>query len=536
MQERIQELLNRIKEWWNKFTTKQKTIIIAVAAVVVLAMVILVTVLTRPQYTALANCETAKEASEITALLDSNDIKYEISSDGLSIRVNTTQESQARLLLGANDILAAGYGIENVTDGGISTTEADKQKKYVVFLEKRLENDFIRTFSAIKSAHVMLHVPDNDGTLISKKEPSYAWVQLELQDEFTVDQAAFLAKAVSTALGNDDASRITIMDTDANLLYSGENDYSVTGSASSQLGVKEQAERIIRNKVTQVMLGTNLYSTIEVSSNLDIDFAEYEKTKHTYSAPEGMTQGLYAEAHIYNSESTNGNGGVPGTDSNLNNDRTTYMYQDFENSNSSTTEEDYKYVPNETIESEVIGPGVIKYENSSLAATAISYNILTEEDAKKQGLLDGITWEEYKAANNERTKLEIDPEMYQMVANATGIAQDRITIMAYSENWFIDAEGMGIGLTDIVQIILIFVILGLLGFVVLRSMKSAKPVEEEEELSVENLLQSTPDETLGNIEAETKSEIRLLIEKFVDENPEAAAVLLRNWLDEDWGA
>ena len=31
-----------------------------------------------------------------------------------------------------------------------------------------------------------------------------------------------------------------------------------------------------------------------------------------------------------------------------------------------------------------------------------------------------------------------------------------------------------------------------------------------------------------------KSEIRLLIEKFVEEKPEAVASLLRNWLEEEW--
>ena len=54
-------------------------------------------------------------------------------------------------------------------------------------------------------------------------------------------------------------------------------------------------------------------------------------------------------------------------------------------------------------------------------------------------------------------------------------------------------------------------------------------------LSVEDLLQSTQQEELENIELEQKSEARKLIENFVDENPEAVATLLRNWLDEDWG-
>ena len=77
--------------------------------------------------------------------------------------------------------------------------------------------------------------------------------------------------------------------------------------------------------------------------------------------------------------------------------------------------------------------------------------------------------------------------------------------------------------------------MALLGFVVIRSMASRKEVAEEEELSVENLLQSTPEVEVEDIEVETKSETRKMIEKFVDDNPEAAANLLRNWLNEDWG-
>ena len=37
------------------------------------------------------------------------------------------------------------------------------------------------------------------------------------------------------------------------------------------------------------------------------------------------------------------------------------------------------------------------------------------------------------------------------------------------------------------------------------------------------------------IELEDKSDTRIMIEKFVDENPEAVASLLRNWLNDDWG-
>ena len=58
-----------------------------------------------------------------------------------------------------------------------------------------------------------------------------------------------------------------------------------------------------------------------------------------------------------------------------------------------------------------------------------------------------------------------------------------------------------------------------------------------EELSVEDLLQTTGQEEpeIEDIELENKSEVRLMVEKFVDDNPDAAAALLRNWLNDDWG-
>ena len=41
-------------------------------------------------------------------------------------------------------------------------------------------------------------------------------------------------------------------------------------------------------------------------------------------------------------------------------------------------------------------------------------------------------------------------------------------------------------------------------------------------------------QSVDDIDLQEKSEVRIAIEKFVDENPEAVALLLRNWLDDGW--
>ena len=97
------------------------------------------------------------------------------------------------------------------------------------------------------------------------------------------------------------------------------------------------------------------------------------------------------------------------------------------------------------------------------------------------------------------------------------------------------SAGSGRDLTDYLQIALAVLIFAMLAFVVFRSLRSNEEAEEvEQELSVESLLGSTQEDDLEDIGFSEKSEARILIEKFVDEKPDAVAALLRNWLNDDW--
>ena len=531
MVDNLKEIPKKLLEWWNKFTSKQRTLIISAAAGILVAFAIVVWALSQPQYEVLVTCETTKEAAEITELLE-GEYDYKTSEDGYVIYVLKDQISQARLLLGANNIPADVYDIENVTSGGMGTTEADKQKRYLLYQESQLESD-LKEMENIKSATVKLSIPESTGTLIEKEEDSSAAIMIEPDGEFTADHAATVAQFVRTSLGNDEIKNITIIDNEGNLLFSGDESYSITGNASSQLSVKQQQEIALQSEVKRVLLGTNEFDLIEVRPNLTLDFSTKEEVQHDYTPADGQTQGVLSHEELYNAESTGGTTGVPGTDSN-GEDGTTYVIDDGNTSSSTVTEEVRDYLPNEKVTTTTTPAGVVVYDQSSLSISAIRYKVLKEEDAKAQGLLDGITWNEYKLANAERTKLEVDEDLILMAANASGIDAEDITFLAYEEPMFIDKEALDVEASSVAQIVLIIVILALLAFVILRGMRSEKVEEVEEELSVESLLQSTPETELENIELETKSETRKLIEKFVEENPEAAALLLRNWLNEDW--
>ena len=533
MADKAKELLEKVLEWWNKFSTKQKTFIISAGAGVIIALGLLVTILTRPQYIILLNCETTKEASEVKDLLETEGLDSKVSDDGYQISINKKQQSEAALLLGANDIQAATYTIDNVTDGGLSTTEADKQKRYEYYMETRLAEDLLAKFSFIKSAYVEIYIPEQDGTLISSRNESQSsiWILLEMEQEIPTDTAAGIAQAVAVAIGNKTPENVVIMDTNGNTLYSGDDSYSASGNASSQLGVKSQWETKVKNEVRQVLLGTNEYDKVEVAVNLDLDFSSSTVRDHEYYVPDGNSQGYYSSSRVYNSTSTNGDAGVPGTDSNGNAE---YVYQDNSQSESETSEAEYNYLPSERITDKEVPPGGINYDSSTISLSVTTLNLVREEDVKAQGLLTGITWDEYKLANAGQTQQTVPDEIYDVVSKATGFPRDNIAIVAYSENMFFDAQGLNVSASDIIQIVIILIILGLLAFVVIRSMRGEKQTQQPEELSVETLLQSQPETEIEDIGTEQISEVRKIIEKFVDENPEAAANLLRNWLNEEW--
>ncbi|MCI5934369.1 MAG: flagellar basal-body MS-ring/collar protein FliF [Lachnospiraceae bacterium] len=532
MPEQLQQIIDRIVEWWKKFNKKQQILLVSIVAVVVVAIGILAFVMTRPKTTELITCEDTAQSAEVKQLLDDNSITYQISDNGLTFTINQADEAVAQILLGSNDIPTNGYSISDALDGTFTTTEADKEKKYQLYLEEKLART-IEILNNVKSATVKLNIPEDDGTLAAKKLDAYANVMLELDGEMDEEQAASLAKFISTQLGNDTSDNIYIMDSNSNTLYSGGDESSVTGVASSQLTLKQKYEQAVKKEVKDVVIGTDVYSNVEVGLNLDMNFDTKDVVDREFYVADGMTQGYLDSESSYESNAVGGLAAAPGTD---NNNDTTYMLENGDYTESSVTDIQKDYLPNERLTKIKGSAGTINYDTSSISVVATTYVTYDEDVLKKSGQLDDMTFEEFKSQNSARVKTEVDPDFYTMVSKATGFPEANISIVAYEVPFFTYSSGSGRTLADYFQILLAVLIFALLGYVVFRSTRKEQVEELEPELSVETLLRSTK-ESEGDMEDigyKEKSEARMLIEKFVDEKPEAVASLLRNWLNEDW--
>lgn len=530
MVETIKRIPSRILEWWNKFDTKKKMVIASSVVVVCIALAILGVVLMQPTMVELVNCESTKDASDIKNLLEAEGIGTEVSDNGLLIKVKKGDLPAARLAMGSNGYPASDYDLEKVFSGGFSSTEADKKKRYAAYLEEKIASD-LASMEVIDSARVSLDIPVEDGTIISKDQDTYASVTLVLNDEIDDDVANSLARSVATAVGNKTTASVTILDSKANLIFSGE-DTDETGISSTKIAsVKEKLEGLVKKNVRNIVLDTKQYDSVTVAPHLSVSTSNKTIVDKQYTPADGQDQGVLDSEDSYTSNSTGGIAGTPGTDSN---DDTTYDILEDGRTESSVEEYSRKYLPNSTETTTLQGAGEILLDESSISVVATTYVYYDEEQMEARGQLENQTFAEFMAENEDKREVEVDEGMYQLVAGASGISRENITILSYEIPFFQAKPESKLPYTTILTIVMLVLVLGLLGFIVFKGTRSVAVEEVVPEMSVEELLASTNEEELDDINYDEKSEVRKMIEKFVDENPAAVAQLLRNWLNDDW--
>ena len=101
MADKLKEIPGKILEWWNKFTNRQKTIIVIIAAAVVFTFVIVIYTFTKPEYIRLGTYENTTTAAEIVEILDGAGITHRESADALTVEVQSGQVAQAKLAIAA---------------------------------------------------------------------------------------------------------------------------------------------------------------------------------------------------------------------------------------------------------------------------------------------------------------------------------------------------------------------------------------------------------------------------------------------------
>lgn len=531
--ERVRNILGRVLEFWNKYTKTQKAIILSVVAALVLAFFILFYFMSRIDYVQIYQFEDNKSAAEFVQLLQAESIKYKLDDDGVTVSVDSKSYEDAMVVMGVNNIQSSGLSWEDALNNSMSTTQSEKDTKFKLAFQNQLREELL-AFDNVKDATVHITIPNEGETIFAEQEDTSVSVMLTLKQDISSDAAAGMAKMLASAVGNTDTSKITIISTEGKALFDGSNAEGLGGSISSVAEYKEKLRNTFRNNIKELMIGYGFDDAIVSTENYQFRMDKINELYNEYTPAEGQEQGLYKSDYSYKAIGTSGSGGIPGTDTN--DDDTDYLMQNGGGSNSQVTLDKHDYQPNERSVTTEYEQGAVNLAESSISLVLKTYRVYDQATVENDGTLGGLTWEEFKAQNAASIELPVSDELLTFVSRASGIANNSISISSWEVPIFNDTVKERISVSNYLMIILAVLIVAMLIFVVFKGTAPVEVTEMEPELSVEQLLATTKEnQSLEDIEFSEASETRKMIEKFVDENPEAVASLLRNWLNDDWG-
>lgn len=539
MGEKIKEIPQQIVEFWQRFSSKQKTLIISIVLAVIVTGIIFVILFTRTTYEQIVVYKSTADTAQAKTVLQENEIKYQISDDGLTVSVDSKRVSDALVALGSQEVgrnSNADYTYTDALDNDLSTTNTERQEKLKLALQSRLANAMVETNEGIDAATVQVTFADNSTAILEQEKENTCAVMLTTNDSFKKSGAKGLATFLATTIGDMNTDNIKIIDQDGNILFAGTNDEDGIASTATAEEYRSNLANDIRTQVQALLLKSSNFNDVEVAPNMSIDFNQSTITDEDYYTHEGEETGPKAYEYGYHNENNSDSGNIPGTDAN-DGEVTDYDITNGSNSSGNTDISKIEYNTSKRTTVTKAGVATINYDDSSISIILNRYRSYYEAEMKDELEENEQTFSEFKQVNGMSTNIDVDPALITSVAMATGISEDNISIIAYEVPLFYEADKMTFSefARSYLQYILALIIVLLLVFVVFKGMKPIEVEEMEPELSVEALLATTKDnQSLQDIEFSDKSAARELIEKFVDENPEAVAQLLRNWLNEDW--
>ena len=533
MQERLKELPKKFLEYWNKWTSKQKTIIISAIAVVIVMIAVFVMVLGRTKYVELDKFDDTRTASQVVSMLKESAIATKLGTDNLTVMVDEEMYGEAVMTVAVSDLVESDrISLTDLFNNSLTTTNGERLNKNHLFVQADLEELIKSTTIGVDDIGITYIAKDTSNSIINANKSIPIAIYLVTNEFFDKKDAEAIAHYVAAGVGNPNADDVVVTDQKSNILFNGRAEED---EDEVDLTDKIKVEEIYRDNyidmVTGVMM-TNFFTTVNVAPHLDINFDKASNLLTQYIPIDGEYHGVLIEEHETSSEGTNGVGDIPGTDSN---DEVDYMLLDTTGGAYETSTEDRYYEPSVSITETVYDTGTINAANSSIAVTATRTIHLSEEEMVILGMLDDMTFEEYVARNSEPIQTETKQEFVSAISMSTGIPEENIELITYDVYNYTAKEEVAKDWTFYLQILLAVILIAFLLFVVFRGTAPVEVTELEPELSVEQLLATTKEnQSLEDVEFSEQSETRKMIEKFFEENPEAVAQLLRNWLNEDW--
>jgi flagellar M-ring protein FliF len=140
MQERLKEIPKKFLEYWNKWTSKQKTIIISVLVAVIILIAVIVAILGRTKYVALDTFDDTKTASQVVSLLKESTIDTKLAADNQTVMVDEDRYGEAIMAVAISDLVQEDVvSLTDLLTNSLTTTNGERLQKDFLYQTGKLE-------------------------------------------------------------------------------------------------------------------------------------------------------------------------------------------------------------------------------------------------------------------------------------------------------------------------------------------------------------------------------------------------------------
>ena len=307
----FQDFLRQIGERFNQLSQGKKIAALSLVALVLASLVVMSLWLKSPDYQLLYANLSDEDAVAVIEKLKNQNIPYEVTNNGRTIRVASDMTHEVRLKL-ASEGLPEGsdVGLEIFEDTPLGMTDFIQKLNF----QRALQGELTRTINsldAVSQARVHLVIP-KDNLFRKEKPKGKASVTLKIKSGKSLSEGQIqgIVHLVSASVGSIQASDVVIVDLKGNLL-SGDKESSREAMVSaSNFKHKLRVEKELQAKIIKMLeeaLGTG---NIIAKVSTDLDFEQVERTEEIFDPD---SQVVRSENQISeNSTGATPPGGIPG--------------------------------------------------------------------------------------------------------------------------------------------------------------------------------------------------------------------------------
>lgn len=390
-------IFDQVKSVWQRLRMPQRLAIIGAVVVASGIVITLIATTSSPTMHVLFSDLDPKDAAAIVEKLKEQNIPYELSDGGTTIRVPQSQVYELRLALAREGLPAGstvGYEIFDRTNLGMSDFVQKLNHKRA--LEGELQKT-IASFDEVQKVRVMIVLPEKALFEKDQKKPT-ASVLLHLKNGRSLSKLNIegIQNLVASSVEGLSPADVTVVDQHGQILSQAPRDNStLAGLTATQYEQQQKVESYLTSRVQSLLDGVLGPGNSAVRVSVELDFTQREQTRENFD-PDGQV--VRSEERIAEARRSQDSLDYPAV-----------------NSESNATKVRTNYEISRTVERIVGGVGTIKRISASVLVNGITK--IVEQDGKKVTQYTPRSPEELqKLTQIVRNAIGYDPERNDQVS------------------------------------------------------------------------------------------------------------------------